>query len=228
MRPLQTPARRSAAETRRVAPARTNAEARALDELETWRLAALPDVTTPLDAGDLVRLLRDCVAALQLEAGVFAGVSVNTVHYYRRKDIIDPPIGKTASARYDVRHLWQVAGARLAGQLGLVTLAEARAVIRGANEQTSREFLASRVADARARAVLRAPAVARRPARDMRPLPGAANAATPAPCTTATVVTLPGNAWCVIPANHIALQSPRGADALVRALAHALETAKHS
>ena len=55
---------------------------------------------------------------------------MNTVHYYRRKDIVDPPEGRTAAARYGLRHLWQVAGARLAGHLGLVTLAEARRAMR--------------------------------------------------------------------------------------------------
>ena len=84
---------------------------------------------------------------MQLDAAIAADVSVNTVHYYRRKDIIDPPVGKTAAARYELRHLWQLVGARLAGFLGLVTLAEARDVIRGANETTSLTFLAARVVD---------------------------------------------------------------------------------
>ena len=143
------------AASRATAPVRSDAETRALHDLERWRSSAIPDATTPLEAEDLVGLLRDCIATLQLDAAVAAGVSVNTVHYYRRKDVIDPPIGKTVSARYEIRHLWQIAGARLAGHLGLVTLAEARDVIRGADETTSMTFLAARVADARARDAIR-------------------------------------------------------------------------
>src|SRR5439155_17602088 len=108
------------------------------------------DPAAPLDADDVARLVRDCFHALGIDA---AGdnFSVNTVHYYRRKDILDEPEGRTSSARYALRHVWQAAGARLAGFLGLVTLAEARERIRGANEDTLRPFIAARVADARRR-----------------------------------------------------------------------------
>src|SRR5262249_7819991 len=120
---------------------------------------------------------------------------------------------------------WQVAGARLAGHLGLVTLAEARDAIRGADESTAIRFLAARVADARARAAVRDTSPVRQVARDIRPLPGAVGGVHPTPATTrATVVALPGDAWCVIPASHAALQSTHAADALVRALALALGT----
>ena len=81
-----------------------------------------------------------------------ADFSVHTVHYYRRKDILDAPAGRTSAARYDVRHVWQAAGARLAGHLGLVTLAEARSMMRGADERALVAFVAARVVDARARA----------------------------------------------------------------------------
>ena len=217
------------AASRATAPVRSDAETRALHDLERWRSSAVPDATTPLEAEDLVGLLRDCIATLQLDAAVAAGVSVNTVHYYRRKDVIDPPIGKTVSARYEIRHLWQIAGARLAGHLGLVTLAEARNVIRGADETTSMAFLAARVADARARDAIRDTRSTSRAVREIRPLPGVAvDIGTIAATTRATIVTLPGDAWCVIPAAHAAMQSAEAADALVRALAVALGTAKYS
>src|SRR5207248_8914110 len=54
-----------------------------------------------------------------------------------------------------LRHVWQTAGARLAGHLGLVTLAEARDVMRGASEHALIAFVASRIADARARQTVR-------------------------------------------------------------------------
>jgi hypothetical protein len=112
-----------------LAAERTEAERRVATELESWRTRTLPDPRAPLDADDLARLVRSCLDALGVgEAG--AEFSVNTVHYYRRKDILDAPAGRTSSARYDVRHVWQAVGARLAGHLGLVTLAEARAVMR--------------------------------------------------------------------------------------------------
>lgn len=212
---------------RAVAPARTDAETRALADLERWRRVAIPVATTPLEAEDLVRLLRDCFTALRLDAAVAADVSVNTVHYYRRKDIIDPPIGKTVSARYGVHHLWQVAGARLAGFLGLVTLAEARDAMRGADEETSMGFLAARVADARAQEAVRDTPPTRHAIREMRPLPRVATTgSTVGDTTRATVVTLPDDAWCVIPATHPALHSTEAANALVRALAVALGTVR--
>src|SRR3954469_8281719 len=123
-----------------------------IEELERWREHTIPDAGAPLDAEDVARLVRDCFAALGLAADVGESFSVNTVHYYRRKDILDEPDGRTSAARYAVRHVWQAAGARLAGQLGLVSLAEARDVLRGADEHTLIEFVAARVADARGRA----------------------------------------------------------------------------
>ncbi len=205
---------------RSVSDERGDAERAALAELEQWRRRAIPDESTPLDADDLVTLLRDCVATLGLDPEI-ASVSVSTVHYYRRKDIIDPPVGKTAAARYDVHHLWQVAGARLAGALGLVTLAEAREVIRGSRADASLPFLAARIADSRARASVRTTTP---PIEDQRrPLRGSAPPATALPpLANATIVALPGHAWCVVPASHPAHHSPDAARALAHALADAL------
>jgi len=209
---------------RDIDPARRVAEQRALKELQAWRARAVPDVTAPLAADDLVRLLRDCIAALQLHTEIAASFTVNTVHYYRRKDIIDPPDGRTAAARYDIHHLWQVTGARLAGHLGLVTLAEARSAIRDAESTTLLNFLAARVADARAAEALSAigrPVVAAKTT--IRPLPGIASSPPPAPAMTdALMIALPGDAWCVVPAAHRAHRSRAAAEALARALATAL------
>ena len=208
--------------SRDIDPARRDAEQRALKELQAWRVRAVPDVTAPLAADDLVRLLRDCVTALELDSAIAVGFTVNTVHYYRRKDIIDPPDGRTAAARYDIRHVWQVAGARLAGHLGLVTLAEARSAIRDADATTLLGFLAARVADARAGQALRGgdhPLASAKPI--VRPLPGVAQSAAAA-VTDALMIALPGDAWCVIPATHRAHRSREAADALARALAAAL------
>jgi hypothetical protein len=213
--------------------ARVAVERGVVDELESWRARAIPDATAPLEADDLVRLLRDFVAVLGLDGAIAADVTVNTVHYYRRKDIIDPPEGRTAAARYEVRHLWQIAGARLAGHLGLVTLADARTAMRGVETSALVAFLAARVADARARDAVRA---AGSPAMNAgngapalvavsaaRPLPGPAIAPrqTP-PSVAAMMIHLPDDAWCVIPAAHAAHRSPEAARALVRALATAL------
>jgi hypothetical protein len=222
-RPAALPAREGAS-------IRRGAELRALKELQVWRARTIPDVTAPLGADDLVRLFRECMAALKLDPAIASGFTVNTVHYYRRKDIIDPPDGRTAAARYDVRHLWQIAGARLAGYLGLVTLAEARSEIRAADSATLLDFLASRVTDARAGQAMRATdeslgvgaiAAGRGP---VRPLPGVARAAaaTPAGGEPAVMIALPGNAWCIIPAAHDAHRSREAAGALTRALATAL------
>lgn len=194
-------------------------------ELQAWRMRAVPDATVPLGADDLVRLLRDCIATLQLDSVIAAGFTVNTVHYYRRKDIIDPPGGRTAAARYDLRHLWQIAGARLAGHLGLVTLAEARSEIRDADTATLLAFLSARVADARAGQAMRAtetPAAAASTggALGLRPLPGATRQAGMA--EPALMIALPGNAWCIIPTAHAAHRSREAAGALVRALGAAL------
>lgn len=198
--------------------ARRDVERQVSGELETWRGRAVPDAAAPLESDDLVRLLQDLVAELDLDPAIASEFTVNTVHYYRRKDIIDPPEGRTAASRYGIRHLWQIAGARLAGYLGLVTLAEARAAMRGAKDDALLEFVASRVADARARASVRRPAlIAEETSGAPRaiPLPGAA-----------TMIPLPGDAWAVVPASHAAHRSPEAARALARALASALKNDK--
>ena len=211
---------------------RVGAVRQARDEIDGWRRRAIPDAAAPLDPGDLVRLLRDLVATLALEPAIASGTTVNTVRFYRRKDIIDPPAGRTAAARYGVHHLWQVAGARLAGYLGLVTLAEARSAMRGADDATLLAFLAARVADARARDAVRRrgaevalgdASVPPATVADLRPLPGRRQAARGAASASVTIA-LPGDAWCVVPATHAALRSPDAARALVRALAGALAT----
>jgi len=136
-------------------PERVAAEARVVAQLDAWRATAIPDPSAPLDAEALARLVRSCFDALGIDAAVGADFSVHTVHYYRRKDIIDAPSGRTSAARYDLRHVWQAAGARLAGYLGLVTLAEARRVMRDADERTLVGFVAARVVDAHGRELMR-------------------------------------------------------------------------
>ena len=229
MRPNRIGTRRRAPKSVALAhsgdPTRRDAEQRALNELQAWRARSVPDMSTPLGAEDLVRLLRDCVAALKLDEAIAAGFTVNTVHYYRRKDIIDPPDGRTAAARYDIHHVWQIAGARLAGHLGLVTLAEARGQIRGADNATLLDFLAARVADARASQAMRTSAkVAAAAGAAVRPLPGVGRPAVEAFTATepAVMIALPGNAWCVVPLTHEAYRSREGAAALTRALSIAL------
>jgi hypothetical protein len=177
-------------------------------ELEQWRVQAVPDVAAPLDADDVARLVRDLFGSLDIDPAAGESFSVNTVHYYRRKDILDEPEGRTSAARYALRHVWQAAGARLAGFLGLVTLAEARDAFHGASEATLRKFVAARVADARGRAAARAsvPTAAAHPARPL----------------DAAIVPLGGNALCLIPSTHAALRSPAAARTLVEALAVAL------
>jgi len=208
--------RRAAVPLRSSDPRRVAAERAAVAELEAWRERAIPVANAPLEADDLVRLLRDCVAALQLDPAIAADFTVSTVHYYRRKDIIDPPDGRTAAARYDLRHVWQIASARLAGYLGLVTLAEARMAMRGMESPQLLTFLAARVVDARARAAVRAagtPHVAARPLHAAQVLrPGAVDA---------LMISLTGDAWCVVPRDHAAHRSPDAARDLVRALAAA-------
>src|SRR6185503_16641812 len=180
---------------RREAPSETRLE-QIERELERWRRRAVPDDTAPLDADDLARLTRDCFAFFGIDAAGDS-FSVNTVHYYRRKDILDEPDGRTAAARYALRHVWQAVGARLAGHLGLVTLAEARDAIRGAGDDELRRFVASRVADARARDA------ARQTTPEARPLTNAdASSQTAAVAATATVIPLGGNAMCLIPTGH--------------------------
>lgn len=212
--------------------ARRDAEELALQELAAWRARTVPDATAPLDADDLVRLLRDCIAALELDPAIAAGFTVNTVHYYRRKDVIDPPDGRTAAARYGLRHLWQIAGARLAGYLGLVTLAEARSEMRAGDTAALLEFLAARVADARARHVMRSvmrPAL-HEPASAARPLPGAIHSVSSVPSVPSTepalMIALPGNAWCIVPTAHEAHHSREAAAELTRALDTALRATR--
>jgi hypothetical protein len=184
-------------------------------ELERWRKRAVPDVNAPLEADDVARLARDWFAAFDLHAAA-ESFSVSTVHYYRRKDILDEPEGRTAAARYALRHVWQAVGARLAGHLGLVTLAEARAAFRGADEDQLRRFVAARLADARARDA------ARQPSLDARPLDGEPGRR-PAPSpVTATVLPLGEDALCLIPTGHEALRSPDAARQLVNSLARQL------
>jgi hypothetical protein len=209
------------------ARARARAQAAVVDarvdqidaELESWRAHAVPDADAPLDADDVARLVRDCFAALGIDREAGQSFSVNTVHYYRRKDILDEPEGRTSAARYTLRHVWQAAGARLAGFLGLVTLAEARDAVRGADEPTLRRFVAARVADARGRDATRR---ASTPVQ-ARPLTVPASVvAEPAAALSATIVPLGDNAMCLIPRTHAALRSPAAARALVRSLATAL------
>jgi ATP-dependent Clp protease protease subunit len=182
-------------------------------------MRAVPDDSAPLDADDLVRLFRDCISALALDDGIASGFTVNTVHYYRRKEIIDPPHGRTAAARYHRRHLWQIAGARLAGHLGLVTLAEAREAFRGADEDDLRAFLAMRIAEARGRDMLRAPAPLAREtpnARERpRPLPGVRGAVSPA-----SLISLPAER-CVFcpPSIMLVTRARRRAISFARSLA---------
>ena len=198
-------------------------------ELENWRVRAVPDPAAPLDAEDVARLVRDCFDSLGIAPGAGESFSVNTVHYYRRKDILDEPDGRTRAARYTMHHVWQAAGARLAGFLGLVTLAEARDRFRDADEPDLRRFVAARVADARGRQASRhAPAPSARPLRASSPTPAdslttAVSAPTAATAAlTATIVPLGGNAMCLFPAAHAALHSPAAARALVKSLAAAL------
>ena len=205
---------------------RAEAERRAIVELDEWRTHALPDASAPLDADALARLVLSCFETLGIDAADF---SVHTVHYYRRKDILDAPAGRTSAARYDVRHVWQAAGARLAGHLGLVTLAEARSMMRGADERALVAFVAARVVDARARLHLRRPSPVH-----ARALPGVHTAAPasrallldePSPraaAMAAVVIPLSGDAWCVLPASHAANHSRSAAEQLVRELAAAL------
>ena len=198
----------------------------------------MPDPSASFDADALAGLVRDCYAALGIDPDVGASFSVNTVHFYRRKDILDEPAGRTSAARYDIRHLWQAIGARLAGHLGLVTLAEAREAIRGADQETLLAFVAARVVDARAREQMRsgtpratpdvAAQAAYEPAVRARPLPGVNVTATrdpgaaEVPPAQGLVIPLPGEAWCIVPASHPAHYSSSSARELVYSLAAAL------
>ena len=203
---------------------RADAERDVISELRAWRTYAVPE-SAPLEAEDVARLVRACFDALGIDPEVGADFSVNTVHYYRRKHILDEPAGRTSAARYGVRHLWQAVGARLAGSLGLVTLAEARKVMRGADEATLVAFVAARVMDARARQTLRrvspVPVTASLARARARPLPGALADPAQAP---AAVIPLPGEAWCILPSSHPAHHSASAARELVQALAAALRS----
>jgi hypothetical protein len=190
-------------------------------ELERWRASAIPDPAPPLDAEDISRLVRDCFASLGIDSGAAESFSVNTVHYYRRKDILDEPDGRTSAARYGVRHVWQAAGARLAGFLGLLTLAEARDEMRGSDEGTLIRFVAARVADARGRQAVRSAPSEARPLRAASAAPPTLVGDAPSPIM-ATVIPLGDNAMCLLPAAHAALRSPAAARSLVDALAAAL------
>ena len=190
-------------------------------ELERWRETAVPDPLAPLDADDVARLVGSCFDALGIDTAAGESFSVNTVHYYRRKDILDEPGGRTSAARYTMRHVWQAIGARLAGYLGLVTLAEARERIRGADEPALRRFVAARIADARARHASRR-AAATAGARALPQPPATIGASTPVAALTATIIPLGGSAMCLLPTEHAALRSPSAARALVHALASAL------
>jgi hypothetical protein len=209
-------------------------------ELESWRAGAIPDPSTPLEADDVARLVGDCLTALGLDAVTASSFTVNTVHFYRRKEILDAPEGRTSAARYTVRHLWQAIGARLAGQLGLLTLAEARDAMSGRSERALLGFVAERVLDARARQAVRRgvpPVVVARPLTATTPsaagltiaraLP-VPNAKTRSVGREAIVFALPGDAWCVVPAGHPAHQSAVAARALGRALADALQSANEA
>lgn len=217
MRATTPSVRRRALPPRSTDPRRVAAERTAIDELESWRERAIPLANAPLEADDLVRMLRDCVAALGLDPAIAADFTVATVHYYRRKDIIDPPDGRTAAARYDVRHVWQIAAARLAGYLGLVTLAEARTAMRGMATSELVSFLAARVVDARARAAVRAPAVTAA----VRPLHPSASQSVRGLGVAVLMIPLSGGAWCVVPQDHAAHRSPDAARELVNDLAAA-------
>jgi len=213
--------RRATVPLRSSDPSRLAAERQVIDELEAWRERAIPVANAPLEADDLVRLLRDCVAALGLDPAIVADFTVATVHYYRRKDIIDPPDGRTAAARYGVRHVWQIAAARLAGYLGLVTLAEARTAMRGGRGEMATPalvaFLAARVVDARARTAVRSTAAPRAAARPLHSAPAVTRGA-----VEALLISLTDDAWCVVPRDHAAHRSPDAARELVHALAEAL------
>ena len=241
-RPPIRASRRAGSRREAAAPARSALRADAVREiereLEAWRARVVPDPSTPLEAADVARLVGDCLTTLGLDEAASSSFTINTVHFYRRKEILDAPEGRTSAARYTVRHLWQAVGARLAGQLGLLTLAEARDAMSGRGERVQLAFVAERVLDARARQAARRGASP--PVVMARPLTPAASSgrnltsarpltAPPTPgavaLTQATIITLPGDAWCVLPLSHPAHRSESAARALGRALADALTAA---
>jgi hypothetical protein len=199
-------------------------------ELEAWLDRAIPDPSAPLDAEAVARLVGDCLTSLGLGEAAAASFTVNTVHFYRRKEILDAPEGRTSAARYTVRHLWQAVGARLAGQLALLTLAEARDEMSGRSERALLAFVAERVLDARARQAARRSAPTVLDARPFAPTAVASEPPRPLPVPNgqaagvvpAILVSLPGDAWCVVPASHPARRSAAAARALAQALADTL------
>jgi len=237
--PIRAPRRAGVRRAEPSAPARNAARADAVREiereLEAWRARAIPDPSTPLEADDVARLVGDCLTTLGLDEVASSSFTINTVHFYRRKEILDAPEGRTSAARYAVRHLWQAVGARLAGQLGLLTLAEAREAMSGRGERVLLAFVAERVLDARARQATRrgaSPIVMARPLipaasgtslTSVRPLTAAALGDRPVH-TPAAMIALPGDAWCVVPLSHPAHRSEAAARALGRALSDALIT----
>ena len=238
--PIRTSRRASVRRSEPAAPSRSAARAEAVREIEreldAWRTHAIPDPSTPLEADDVARLVGDCLTTLGLDEAASSSFTINTVHFYRRKEILDAPEGRTSAARYTVRHLWQAVGARLAGQLGLLTLAEARDAMSGRGERVLLAFVAERVLDARARQAARrgvSPIVVARPLApaagltSARPL-SSSPAADRSALTQATMIALPGDAWCVVPATHPAHRSEAAAHALGRALVDALTAAREA
>ena len=73
---------------------RIEAERVVVGELDAWRARMLPDPSAPLDAEALAQLVVSCLTTLGIDVPDF---SVNTVHYYRRKDILDAPAGRTSA-----------------------------------------------------------------------------------------------------------------------------------
>src|SRR3954470_453415 len=74
-------------------PSRSAARADAVreieHELESWRARAVPDPSMPLEADDVARLVGDCLTALALDEAASSSFTINTVHFYRRKEILD-------------------------------------------------------------------------------------------------------------------------------------------
>jgi hypothetical protein len=200
-------------------------------ELEAWRQQAIPDPSVPLDSDDIARLVGDCLLSLGLDEAAATSFTVHTVHFYRRKEILDPPEGRTSAARYTVRHLWQAVGARLAGQLALLTLAEAQEEMAGKSERVLLAFVAQRVLDARARQAARRSAPSVVMARPLAPAAGDAaparrlgtpNVAASPAGVPAVVLSLPDEVWCVVPTAHPAHRSAAAARALGKALTDAI------
>jgi hypothetical protein len=101
----------------------------------------------------------------------------------------------------------------------------------GRSERVLVGFVAERVLDARARQAARRGAPPVVMARPLVPAAASLTTVRPLPSTSdrsraagmqAIVVSLPGDAWCVIPAAHLAHRSATAARALARALTDAL------